>query len=401
MEQLAINGGTPVRDVKSRPWPQWPIWDERDVQAVNDVIRSGAWTGATQVNAFAQEFAQFHEARFGVCNASCTISLQSALRAAGVGMGDEVIVPPYTFIAVPTVVLLVNAVPVFADIDPDTHTLDPKAAEAAITPRTRAILVVHHAGCPADMDAFPELARKHNLALIEDCATAHTSAWRGRKVGAIGDMGGFSFNASKTMTAGEGGIIVTDNEEYYERCASIVNVGRLVPGAKYEHTLAGTNLRMTEFQAALLRVQLTRMPEQAARRWENGLFLNRELAKIPGIRPMKLDERVTGHSFRNYPFRFDAAQFGRMTRAEFTKALSAEGVPCGGGARPLYRDSLFRPQNTYAGTQMDYSKVYCPVAERAAEEEAVMLRQTQLLGTREDTQDIIDAVAKVQRAASR
>lgn len=295
---------------------------------------------------------------------------------------------------------MTNGVPIFADIDPDTYNLDPKAAEAAITPRTKAIIAVHIGGCPADMDAFPELARKHNLVLIEDCAQAHAAAWRGRKVGAIGDMGCFSFQSSKNINAGEGGIILTNSKEYHERCWSIINVGRIPDGAWYEHHVLGSNYRLTEFQGALLRVQLTRLEEQAARRWENAKFLNEELAKIPGIRPLQVDDRVTMHAYHLYIFRYDSAAFGGMSREQFTAALNAEGIPCSVGYVPLYRTDLFRTQGTVAGAKVDYTKVYCPVAERACADEAIWLFQSMLLGSREDMQDIVDAVAKIQAATA-
>lgn len=400
MAGLAVNGGTPVRDVKARPWPAWPVWDDEETAALLGVLHSGLWGShaGSQVQAFEEEFARFHDAQYGVCNCNGTASLEVALRAAGIGIGDEVIVPPYTFIATASAVLMVNGVPVFADIDPDTYTLDPKAAEAAITPRTRAIIPVHIAGCPADMDAFQELARKHGLVLIEDCAQAHAAAWRGRKVGAIGDMGCFSFQSSKNITAGEGGIVLTNSKEYQERCWSIVNVGRVPDGAWYEHHVLGSNYRLTEFQGAILRVQLTRLAEQTARRWENAQFLNTELARIPGIRPMRVDERVTMHAYHLYIFRYDSAAFGGMPREEFARALSAEGVPCSLGYTPLYRTDLFRTQGTIAGTRVDYTKVLCPVTERACTEEAIWLFQSMLLGTRDDMQDIVDAVAKIQAA---
>ncbi|HEX2999439.1 MAG TPA: DegT/DnrJ/EryC1/StrS family aminotransferase [Armatimonadota bacterium] len=400
-KDLAVNGGTPVRD-GSRSWPAWPIWDEREEQALLGVLRSGVWGShaGTQVREFEAEFARCHQARHGVCNVNGTASLEIALRAAGVGMGDEVIVPPYTFIATASSVLLVNGTPIFADIDPETYNLDPRAAEAAITPRTKAIIPVHIGGCPADMDAFTELARKHNLILIEDCAQAHAAAWNGHKVGSIGDMGTFSFQSSKNINAGEGGIIITNDEGYYERCWSVSNVGRVLNGAWYDHRLLGANYRMTEFQGALLRVQLTRLNDLAARRSENARFLSSELAKIPGIRPLTVDPRVTQHAYHLYIFRFDASHFGKMTRNEFVQALGAEGIPCSVGYGPLYQADLFRVEHTYASTQFDYKQVRCPVTERACAEEAVWIFQNMLLGTREDMQDIVDAVAKIQRAAT-
>jgi len=401
--ELAVEGGKPVRDTRAKPWPAWPVWDEQEEQALLRVLRSGTWgsaTPCTEVPAFGQEFAQFHDARYAVCNTNGTASLEIALRAAGLRLGDEVIVPPYTFIASASAVITAGGIAVFADIDPDTYNLDPKAAEAAITPRTRGIVAVHIAGCPADMDALSELARNRSLFLVEDCAQAHAAEWKGRKVGAIGDLGAFSFQSTKNINAGEGGIALTDDAELYARSWSVANAGRRPEGAFYEHHLLGSNYRMTEFQAAILRVQLTRLPEQARRRWDNAQFLNQELARIPGIRPMGLDPRVTMHAYHIYIFRFDQARFGAMRRSEFINALSAEGVPCWAGYVPLYRNPAFLDPDNFPGRTVDYAKARCPVAERVCADEAVWLAQSLLLGTREDVHDIVEAVAKVQRAAS-
>src|SRR5438034_2017711 len=287
--RLAIEGGTPVRQ---KPWPAWPVWDEEDAQAVADVVRSGEWfsMSGTRVKAFGEAFAAFQGARFGAPCTNGTQALEIGLRGVGVMAGDEVIVPPYTFIATASACVQVNAVPVFADIDPDTYNLDPRAAEAAITDRTAAIIAVHIGGCPADMDAFRELAKRRGLALIEDAAQAHAAEWRGRRVGALGDAGTFSLQASKNLNAGEGGIVLTDQPAVYDRTWSIINVGRVRDGGRYEHALLSGNYRMTEWQGALLLSQMRRLEEQTQRRNENALYLAGQLAEIPGIRPLKRDE---------------------------------------------------------------------------------------------------------------
>ena len=397
--QLAVNGGTPVRQ---RPWPAWPVWDEADARAVADVVRSGQWFAMSGrgVNAFADRFAAFHNARFGAPCTNGTQAIEIALRAVGVKAGDEVIVPPYTFIATASACVEVNAVPVFADIDPDTYNLDPRAAEAAITDRTTAIIAVHIAGCPADMDAFQELARRRGLLLIEDAAQAHAAEWRGRRVGALGDAGTFSFQASKNLNAGEGGIVLTDRPEVYDRAWSLINVGRVRDGGRYEHALLSGNYRMTEWQGALLLSQMRRLEEQTQRRNENALYLARQLEEIPGIRPLKRDERITCHAYHLFIFRYSAAEFGGLPRQEFLRALSAEGVPCSPGYTPLYRSDAFRPDRAthpFAG-ERDYAAVHCPVAERVCAEEAVWLTQPMLLGTRSDMDDIAAAIRKIRAA---
>ena len=395
--QLAVNGGAPLRQ---NPWPTWPEWDEADAQAVADVVRSGDWfsMSGTRVKAFGEAFAAFHGAQFGAPCTNGTQALEIALRAAGVKAGDEVIVPPYTFIATASACVQVNAVPVFADIDPDTYNLDPKAAEAAITDRTKAIIAVHIAGCPADLDAFRELAQRRGLRLIEDAAQAHGAEWRGRRVGALGDAGTFSFQASKNLNAGEGGIVLTDNPELYNHAWSLIHVGRIHDGGWYQHQILSGNYRMTEWQGALLLSQMRRLEEQTRRRNENALYLARQLEEIPGIRPLKRDERVTCHAYHLFVFRYEAAQFGRLSRVEFIRALNAEGVPCSAGYTPLYRENAFRPDSAthpYAG-RYDYASVVCPVAERICAEEAVWLSQTMLLGSRADMDDITAAIRKIQ-----
>lgn len=394
---LAVNGGPPVHQ---RPWPEWPVWDEADARAVADVVRSGHWFSMSGrgVQAFSEAFAAFHEAQYGAPCTNGTQAIEIALRAAGVKAGDEVIVPPYTFIATASACVAVNAVPVFADIDPDTYNLDPGAVEAAITDRTTAIIAVHVAGCPADMDSFRELAVRRRLLLIEDAAQAHGAAWRGRRVGALGDAGTFSFQASKNLNAGEGGIVLTDRPEVYDRAWSLIHVGRVREGGWYQHEILSGNYRMTEWQGALLLSQMRRLEEQTRRRNENALYLAAQLAEIPGIRPLLRDERVTCHAYHLFIFRYDAAAFGNLPRAEFLQTLNAEGVPCSSGYTPLYRSNAFHPDRATHpfAAERDYTVERCPVAERVCAEEAVWLTQSMLLGSREDMDDIAAAIRKIQ-----
>lgn len=399
---LAIHGGTPVR---SRPWPQWPIFDETEEHAILDVLRSGKWWSVegTKVREFEDAFARFHDAQFAVCVTNGTAALEVALRAAHIGCGDEVIVPPYTFIATATAVLAVGATPVFVDVEEESLNIDPAKIEEAITPRTRAVIPVHIAGCPADMDGVLEVARKHNLLVIEDAAQAHAAEWKGTKVGAIGDMGCFSFQASKNLNAGEGGAVITNDPHWADQIWSVHNVGRVRGGRWYEHHVLGGNFRMTEFQAAILLCQLRRLPEQTERRTRNAQKLTELLSQIPGIRPPRPDPRVTRHAYHLYIFRYNKEAFGGRPREEFLRALNAEGVPCSAGYVPLYKERVFvnRPaSNDLCQRSMlkDYSKVYCPVCERACAEEAVWLYQNMLLGDEEDMADIATAIAKVQRA---
>jgi dTDP-4-amino-4,6-dideoxygalactose transaminase len=397
-QQLAFQGGTPVR---TQPWPDWPVWTEEDAQAVADVVRSGKWFSGTgsECREFAAEWARLHDARFAVPCSNGTHALEIALRAAGVTAGDEVITTPYTFIATGAACVQVNAVPIFADVDPASFNLDPASVEAAITERTRAILVVHIAGNPADLDALSEIARRKNLLLIEDAAQAHLSEWRERKVGAIGRAGTFSFQASKNLNAGEGGVVVTDDEETFEQAWSLVNCGRVREGGWYEHRMLSGNFRMTEFQAALLRSQMRRLPEQTRLRNENALYLARALSEIEGILPLTRDERVTCHAYHKFIFRYRPEAFGGLPRQDFLKALQAEGIPCHPGYDPMYRSPAFKinPETHPFAGRVDYSGLHLPGVEQACSE-AVWLDQRLLLAPRSELDDIPTAILKIQRA---
>jgi dTDP-4-amino-4,6-dideoxygalactose transaminase len=407
--RLAIDGGAPVRGA---PWPAWPVWDEREEQRLLAVLRSGRWgmIDGSEVQAFEDVWAGFQEARFCVAVANGTAALAIALRALELEPGDEVILPPYTFVATPAAALLVDAVPIFADIDPETYELDPAAVAAAITPRTRAIVPVHVAGCPPDMDALLALARRHRLALVEDAAQAHGAAWRGRRVGALGDLGTFSFQASKNLTAGEGGAVVTNDEALYRRAWSLHNVGRLKTAdwrtrGWYQHAILGSNERLTEFQAALLLAQFTRLEEQMARRAAGAAYLDRALAAIPGIRPQRRDPRVTAHAHHLYVFRYDRECFGGRSRADFLAALRAEGTPCSPGYAPLHHapaiQTAVQQLCRRLGRADDPLARPLPVAERAGYEEGVWLAQNLLLADEADLATIPAAIDKIQRAWTR
>ncbi len=279
---LAVDGGLPVR---TRPFASWPVFGENEERLLLEVLHSGDWgiLSGNKVTAFQERFAAFQNARFCLCVPNGTLALELALLALGIGEGDEVILPAYTFIATASAVLRVGAKPVFADIDLDTYTLDPAAVPAALTERTRLLLPVHLAGRPADMDSLLSVAREHNLRLLEDACQAWGAEWRGVRVGAQGDLGAFSFQSSKNLTAGEGGALVTNQPELYERCWSLHNVGRVRSGAWYQHELLGLNLRMTEWQGAVLLAQIERMEEHARRREQNAGYLIEALSQVQGL----------------------------------------------------------------------------------------------------------------------
>jgi dTDP-4-amino-4,6-dideoxygalactose transaminase len=404
MPKLALFGGPKVR---SAPFPSWPVHDHRDLAALESVLKSGVWgIGGTKVDAIEAAFAAYQDARHAVAVFNGTVALEVALRAAGIGAGHEVVMPAYTFMATPAAALAVNALPVFADIDPATYTMDPVDAERRITTATKALMPVHIGGCPSDMDAFRDIAKRHGLVLIEDACQAWGAAWRGTKVGAIGSLGAFSFQSSKNLNSGEGGMLVTNDDGLYELAWSYHNCGRVKSGKWYQHEVLGLNYRMTEFQAALLLVQLERLPEQARRRAENASALDTKLASVDGITPPGRRPEVTAHANHIYVLRYDASRFGGVPRARFLEALSAEGIPCSPGYVPLYAEGFMRNLTKDAhlrdlyGDRVDYARVSLPATERACREEGIWLSQTMLLGDHRDTDDIAAAIRKVRENAS-
>lgn len=394
MAELAINGGTPLRTI---PYPVWPVYDETEKQAILEVLESRQWgTLGPCVLAFEKEFAEYlGAARVQTVN-SGTVSLEVILRALGIGPGDEVIIPPYTFIATATAVLMVGAIPVFADIDPASNNMDPQKAEGAITPRTRAIMPVHIAGVPADMDAFTALAGKYKLSLIEDAAQAHGSEWNGRKVGSLGTAGSFSFQLSKNMSAGEGGAIVTNDEELAEKTWSIHHVGRKKDGVWYGHYTLSSNLRMTDWQAAILRSQLTRLDGQIDTREKNVKLLNNLLGEIDGVEPFTRDPRATRVTHHLYMFRYNSEVFDGIPKNRFVEALTAEGIPAHSGYTPIQKQPLFKTEEVLRITSgMDYASVELPAADKACDE-TVWITQDALLGVEKDMNDVRSSILKIR-----
>jgi dTDP-4-amino-4,6-dideoxygalactose transaminase len=313
-------------------------------------------------------------------------------------------VPPYTFIATASIVLEANCVPVFVDIDPETYNMDPEEIEKAITPKTKAIIPVHFAGQACDMDTILGIAEKHNLRVIEDAAHAHGGEYKHKKLGSIGDAGCFSFQSSKNLTSGEGGIVVTDDEQLYDMMNSLRNVGRVKGGQWYEHHNLGCNYRITQLQAALLSRQLERLEEQTQKRNENGIYLNSLLEKIDGITPLSRGHGETLHTYHIYIFKYDKSKFNGLSKREFADMLAAEGVPSFMGyPEPLYKQPLFQKKNfmCYAiPEEVDYTNVHCPETEKACYEDAVWIMQNTMLGTKEDMELIAQAILKIQHAVN-
>ncbi|MDD5677105.1 MAG: DegT/DnrJ/EryC1/StrS family aminotransferase [Kiritimatiellae bacterium] len=400
--KLAIFGGAPIR---AKPFPKWPVFGREERQRLLAVFNSGKWWYGERVKEFEQKYAQFHDAKYGVSCTNGTAALEMALLACGIGAGDEVIVPPYTFMATASAVMKVNAVPVFADIDLDTCNMDPRATAEKITGKTKAIMPVHFAGLPVDMDAFRQLAKKHHLMLIEDACHSWGSRWKDKGTGALGDCGVFSFQMSKNITSGEGGILLSDSEEIAETARSYSNCGRGKGKAFYEHYLLGSNLRMTELQAAILLGQLSRLKEQTLKREHNVACLERELKGMPGMALLKRDKRVTRRSYHMFIFRFLPEAWGGVSRDRFLEALKAEGIPAAPGYPiPLYKNPLFQKIGTgprfcplscpYYGRTVDYRRVVCPNTEKICRT-AVWISHPVLLSREKDMRDIARAISKV------
>ncbi len=416
MSALAINGGTPVR---TEPFHPWPLHDERERDGLLRVLETGNWGGFPSPNveasAFAAAFAARHGAEFGVCAANGTVTLHLALRAGGVVRGDEVILTPLTFMATAGAVLYVGGVPVFADVDPDDYCLDPKKVEEQITGRTKAVICVHLGASVADLDGLTELCKKRGLVLIEDCAHMHGSEWRGKGIGSWGDFGSFSFQSSKLMTAGEGGMVLTSNKQFEKRLQMLNNCGRREPGYEDTPHWVGHNYRMTEFQAAVLRAQLERLDEQNQKRVRGYDRLAKQLDEIPGVTNLRVDERVTTRGGYQFIFRHDPEAFAGKKKGRVLEALSAEGLAVYEGYTPLNRafgDSAFDwgehlfPYKTFSEQWYDsganvpsYEQVHCPVAERAAQQ-SIWIPHQVFLGSDADIDSVAEAVAKVQKNAS-
>lgn len=405
----AILGGQGIWENKH--WPQWPRWNpETDEKLLLEVMRSGRWVRGTRTNDFEQRWATAIGTKRALTVVNGTSALTTAINSFGIGPGDEVIVPPYTFIATVSAVLFNGAIPVFADIDPETFQIDPKQIEAKITSKTKAILPVHILGLPADMNAIMQIARAHNLVVVEDACQAHLAEYDGKRVGSIGNAGCFSFQNSKNLPIGEGGAITSNDEAFIDRCMSYHNfglpTGQFTPG---QDGMLGNKLRFTEYQAAIGLIMLARLAEETDIRHTHAAYLSSLLKEIPGITPCQLYPEVSRGAYHLYPFRYDPAQFAGLSRDGFLKALRAEGVPCSGGYHPLntqpfikasFDSPLFR--KAYPSDEIQYERYLernqCPANDQLCKE-AVWLTQNMLLGPRSDMDEIAAAINRIQKNA--
>ena len=404
--QLAISGGTPVRNIKMHPWPSWPIrtsdeWESKIEPLLRDVYMSGnEGSGGAMIPRFCEQYAHYSGTNYALFMPHGTDSISAALAGAldldGFSDGGEVIVPNYTFVATASAVLERNCTVAFVDICPDTFTIDPDAVAAAISPETRAILPVHLGGHPADMGALQEIAQRHRLKIIEDCAQAHGAEYQTKKVGSLSDVGAFSFQASKNLTSGEGGMVTTNDKDIHDRVCAFMNVGRAPGGARWEYPRLGWNYRPSEYLAAILLVRLELLEAQTNLRNKNAAYLSNALKAIDGITPPKLAAWTTKHGYHLYCMKYNPEGFGGKLRQEFVNALSAEGIPCSIG----YRSPLSEEPGM-AHVAKKYPHLIrtspCPNAELVCEQ-SVWLFQNLLLGSESDMGQVAEAIFKIHRA---
>ena len=397
MNDLALFGGDPVRKTPFFTWPR--VVDGQQEKLINTLVNDSWGIGSESIRELEDKFALFHEAKSCIAVNTGTNALWVALKAAGVSFGDEVIIPAYTFIATATAVLMANATPVFVDIEPNTFNMDPNLIESAITDRTKVIIPVHIGGNPADMESIIDLAMKHKLIIIEDAAQAHGAEWDGKKVGALHKGGIFSFQSSKNMSAGEGGAIVSNDEDFMDTCFAYYNCGRHRDGDWYEHRIMGGNHRMSAMAASLLIPQFETIENDMRIRDKNRQKLDQALSDMD-LEITHRYKKVTRESNHLYLLRYKAENFNDISREKFFDAMRAEGVYTYAGYNPLYREDVFKGQGDDFPwlKNVNYSNISCPVTEQIADYQSVWLTQNHLLGDESDIQDIINAFEKVTMA---
>lgn len=402
--KLAILGGEPVR--KNKSWPDWPYWDESVIQSILKTTKSGIWcriqSSSGTVATFEKEYAKLLGTGFCVATGSGTQALHTCVEALGIGPGDEVITSPYTDPGTIASILSARALPVLADIDPASYQLDPEDVERRITENTRALMPVHMMGQPCDMSRIMAIAQKHNLKVIEDACQAHLAEYGGKRLGTIGDVGCFSFQTSKTIACGEGGGIISGNEELMDRCFTVHNHGTSRRGVTER---IGPKYRMNEFEAAVLLGQLPGVMDRFTRRNENAAYLTSRMKDIPGLTPQKLYEGTSSGSFYLYAMSYHKEQFDGVERAAFLKALRAEGVDLSEYIKQgLHREPWIENvlgskvyQKMYSGQRLKRyrDEVQCPNCDRVCQEMAMIWASGPLLASRQDMAEVADAIEKV------
>jgi dTDP-4-amino-4,6-dideoxygalactose transaminase len=416
---LLAGAGVAMAARRARAWNReqkigkdWPIYDRTEEDALLGVLRSGKWgrIDGSRVVEFERQYRELLKVEHCVATANGTSALIAAMNAIDVGPGDEVLLPPYTFVATLNVILLQHALPVFVDSDRATFQMDVRKLEARTTPQTRAVIQVHLGGATAGLDESLKFTKARGLKLIEDACQAHLGEWKGKKVGTLGDCGTFSFQASKNLNSGEGGALVTNDEGLFDRAYAFQGNGRarkVTSATLSGWVMNGANLRLTEFQGALLLAQMTRLEGQSRTRETNAAALSKMLKQIPGITPQVIDPGCTRNAWHLYMFRYDPAGFAGLPRAGFLKALREEGVSGMGGYTPLNREPFLKE----VLSSRHYRKIYgdaklrqwheqnqCPENDKLCAE-AVWFTQDMLLGEAKEMEFIAEAVAKVQKKA--
>lgn len=401
-QPLALLGGPPIR---VKPFARWPIAGEEERRLLLEAFDSGTWGfGGPKEAEFANEFAAFCGAREAFCVANGTVSLEIALRALGIGPGDEVIVPALTWHATAWAVVQVGATPVFADVTERDWCLDPAEVRAKRTSRTRAIIPVHLYHQVAEMDELCPIARQHSLLMVEDCAHAHGSRWGANSVGTLGQIGSFSFQSSKGMTSGEGGALITNDEDLAHRIYSMKNCGRPWKEGRFGF---GGNYRITEFQAALLLPQLHRLESQLSRKRENLSRFRKQIEAIPGVSIPLAKPQVTRQGLYGVGIRIQPEAFAGVPAAALIAAFQAEGIPVQAPYPVVYRSPLWTSgaklikfeSGAKPETRLGLNSI-CPVAERISAAEGLVILHQVFLGVPGDMDDLAAAFAKVQRQAS-
>jgi perosamine synthetase len=404
----------------AEPWPRWPAWDPAGDSEVTKVLHSGVWSRSKLVKEFEEKWAALMGAKYCLAVVNGTNALSASFMVMDdLNPGDEVICAPYTFSASMLGVLYKGAMPVFADIDPLTYQMDPAKVEEKITPRTKVILPVHICGYATDMPRIMEIARKHNLKVVEDACQAHMTMINGKNMGTFGTTGCFSFQTSKVMPIGESGAILTDDAALYDKLYSYHNYGfktTILPGS-YSNIAAfilGNKIRMAEYQAAIGLCQMRKLGEQTRIRNENAAYLTPKLAAIPGITPVKPYPGVTRLSYYMYPFIYDEAEFNGLSRAQFVKALAAEGVPASPGypKYPLYtQEFIHQMLNTevykkfYTSQELDWegykARNECPGLMKTFDTSVWISSTGMLLGSKADMDDVGRAVEKIHKNSAK
>jgi dTDP-4-amino-4,6-dideoxygalactose transaminase len=403
-DKLAILGGQPVRS--NKVWPAWPYVDEKMVEAITKTARSGIWcriqSESGTVPTFEKEYAILMDTKFSLGTGSGTQALNTCVEALGIGPGDEVITSPYTDMGTISSIITSRALPVMADLDPESFQLDPNDVERRITKNTKALMPIHIMGQPCDMDRIMAIANKHNLNVIEDACQAHLGEFRGKKLGTIGDVGCFSFQTSKTISCGEGGAIIGNNEELMDKCYTVQNHGT---SRKGKSETIGAKYRMNEFEGAILLAQLEGVKDRFALRNKNANYLTSKLKNFPGLVPQKLYEGTDSGSFYLYTMSYKKEHFNNVSRDTFLKALAAEGVSMSGYIKNgLHKEpwvdhilNLKVYQKMYSPERLKEYKeqLACPKCDQVCNDMVMLWASGPLLGTQADMDDIINAIMKV------